>query len=292
MSDNPKTQDWRRPLSAQVAAIYTQDPRVVAVALGGSVARGQTDCYSDGDIYGYCRQLPSAPNFTDWARRLGGQHCKCYGDAESIWGHFYFDRFMVDVKLTLVAALEKTLDDVLVRFDTDPSKHFTLGGIVDCLPLYGRPLIEAWQQRAAHYPPELADAQVRQNLWFGPHWYLRPMLRDRGEVLYVNAFFHRWTNQIVAILAALNRRYERGDLKGVAAFVEKLPIKPAHVVSRLQACIDGDAEAAIDQFHQLIEEIYDLLADHMPHIDQTEARRIFNHPPLASHEPPQNWPSP
>jgi len=49
--NSAETQDWRRQIATEVATIYAQDPRVVAVALGGSVAQGSTDRYSDADIY-------------------------------------------------------------------------------------------------------------------------------------------------------------------------------------------------------------------------------------------------
>ena len=282
-----ETQDWRRQIATEVAAIYAHDPRVVAVALGGSVARGSTDRYSDADIYCYCHDLPSEQDFLAWAQQVGGERCKCYGDVDAIWGHYYFDDFMIDVKLMLVSALETVLDDVIDRFDTEEGKHFVVGGILDCAPVCGAALIEKWRTKAAAYPMELARAKVRKHLWFGPHWYLLPMLRDRGEVLYVYEFFHRWTRHIVGILAALNRRYDRGELKGVALFLDNLPIKPEDVSLRLQSCYEMKAETALDEFHRLIEEVFDLVEEHMPEIDAHEARRIFNHPPLASDNPPQ-----
>jgi len=284
---NAEKQDWRRQMATEVAALYARDSRVVAVALGGSVARGSTDRYSDADIYCYCRDLPSAQDFAAWAEQIGGERCKCYGDADAIWGHYYFDNFMMDVKLMLVSALETLLDDVIDRFDTDEGKHFTVGGILDCVPIAGEALIEKWQRKAAAYPTELARAKVRQYLWFGPHWYLLPMLRDRGEVLYIYEFFHRWTKNIVGILSALNRRYDRGELKGVTLFLDNLPIKPKDVARRLQGCYEVEPEIALAEFHRLIEEVFNLVEEHMPEIDAHEARRIFNHPPLASDDPPQ-----
>lgn len=284
---SPEAQDWRRQIATEVAAIYARDPRVVAVTLGGSVARGSTDRYSDADIYCYCRDLPSTREFSAWARQAGGERCNCYGDADAVWGHYYFDDFMMDVKLMLVSALETLLDDVVDRFDTDESKQFTIGGILDCVPICGKPLVEKWQTKAAAYPLELARAKVRQHLWFGPHWYMLPMLRDRGEVLYIYEFFHRWTKNIVGILAALNRRYDRGELKGVAPFLDSLPVKPKDVARRLRSCYEIEAEVAIEEFHHIIEEVFNLVEEHMPEIDTREARRIFNHPPLASDDPPQ-----
>ena len=135
-------QDWRQQLATEVASIYARDARVVAVAIGGSVARGSADRYSDADIYCYCSDLPSERNFSEWARQAGGESYKCYSDADAIWGHFYFDNFMLDVKLMLVAALESVLDSVIDRFDTEESKHCTLSGILDCAPVFGEDLIE------------------------------------------------------------------------------------------------------------------------------------------------------
>ena len=283
-----ETQDWRWQLATEVASIYSCDPRVIAVALGGSVARGLTDRYSDADIYCYCHDLPSEQDFVAWAQQAGGERCKCYGDAVAIWGHYYFDDFMIDVKLMLVSSLETVLEDVIDRFDMDEGKHFMVGGILDCAPVFGEALIEKWKAKVAAYPVELARAKVSQHLWFGPHWYLQPMLQDRGEILYVYEFFHRWTRNIVGILAGLNRRYDRGELKGVALFLENMPIKPKDVVGRLQSCYRMEAETALDAFHQLIEDVFDLVERDMPEIDTHEARRIFNHPPLASDHPPQH----
>ena len=134
---------------------------------------------------------------------------------------------------------------------------------------------------------ELARAKVEQHLWFGPHWYLLPMLQYRGEVLYVYECFQRWTTHIVGILAALNRCYDRGGLKGVARFLDNLPVKPEDVARRLRGCYEVEAEVALDEFRRLIEEVFELVEEHMPEIDVREARRIFSHPPLASDDPPR-----
>lgn len=55
--------------------------------------------------------------------------------------------------------MERWLDAVTLRADTDPVKHMRLAAIQRCRPLVGAELAGAWRDRADRYPDELVGAR-------------------------------------------------------------------------------------------------------------------------------------
>jgi hypothetical protein len=90
----------------------------------------------------------------------------------------------VTVSNFLAATIDRFIDDVVLRTDTDPVKHMRLAALQHCCPLLGAQMIASWQARAAVYPDELVSALVAQSL--SPEvlsgWAAREALASRGDL--------------------------------------------------------------------------------------------------------------
>ncbi len=63
---------WRLGRAREIAPVYLADPRVRAVMVGGSVARGWADRYSDVEVGVFWEAFPSPEQFRAAMERARG----------------------------------------------------------------------------------------------------------------------------------------------------------------------------------------------------------------------------
>ena len=205
-------------LAKQIAAAYADNPMVRAILVGGSVSRGCADRYSDLEIGVFWDAPPSDDDRQEAVRRLGGElwsfqsyavdsegpTSEHYGLSEvTISGRRFTGRQMIDTKHLTTSAVEKSLSDVIERYDPSLDKLSLLSAIQHGVPLRGTALLESWREKAASFPEELAVKIVQENLWFGP-WFPAGYL-DRDDILVLHQHFV-WIEQgILRVILGLHR---------------------------------------------------------------------------------------
>ncbi len=65
---------WRSALAQQIASHYRANPKVAAVLVEGSVARGYADHFSDIDLAVFWAEPPTAQERRDIVKRAGGSY--------------------------------------------------------------------------------------------------------------------------------------------------------------------------------------------------------------------------
>ena len=284
---------WRLDIAKKMARIYCANPKVQAMVVGGSVARGIADAYSDLDTIAFCSELPSeaelsaaeqqAPgtrwNYNRQSPHAVGVECRI-GDARIEVGHLLSSR------------MESHLADVVDRHQTDTGKQKSVGGMLDALPLYGEDLVRSWQDKAAAYPDGLARAMVEAHLSFMPNWIPRDYAPFRDSPLYRYELFCQATNNILGILLGLNRLYHPHEFKWLDYTVGKMRLAPPHLAQRLKAVFRLAPPEAADHLGRLIEETFALVEAHLPQVDTAPARRVFNFETQYCDEPPEMPPGP
>jgi len=180
----------RFALAQAVAPYYYANPKVAAVAVTGSVARGYADRFSDLDLAVYWSLAPTDQERRAIIERARGRHVQLlasYGD-EACWSNSYkVDGFAVDVQHMDVKATRRILADVLERADPSLSKQRHLATLLSALPLAdSSAVLTAWQSRAQVYPSELSVAMLRAHLRFLPAWE-QEQLAERNELLAIGA---------------------------------------------------------------------------------------------------------
>ena len=175
--------------------------------VGGSVARGCADEYSDLEIGVFWDAAPSDEDRRDAVRRMGGEVWKfdpSGGDRASEHiglsgatvgtapvsstgqalrpfdgaqdrqaqdersSRRYRGTAMVSPVHMTVDTAEKWIGALIDDLDTDPQKYELAAAVRYGEPLYGHDLLRRWQEKAASFPDRLAVKLVQQNLWLGP----------------------------------------------------------------------------------------------------------------------------
>ena len=287
-------------LAREIARMYSDDPRVAAVMVGGSVSRGCADEYSDVEGGVFWDTPPSDEDRRDAARRMGGEVWKfdpSGGDRASehiglseatVGSDRYRGTAMVSPVHMTVDTAEEWIGDLIDDLDTAPQKYELAAAIRYGVPLYGHDLVRRWKEKAASFPERLAVKLVQQNLWLGP-WFNRAAYAARADHL-VTAQQLVWMQQgIVNVLAALNREYLPSvEHKWVGWLLERLEIKPDDCAGRLRETFaTRDLGQAVRDLVELGMEVIDLVEAHLPEVN--EMSLFEDHPWVDTTWARQRW---
>jgi Domain of unknown function (DUF4037) len=270
---------WRYALAQQIASHYPVNPKMAAVLLEGSVARGYADPFSDLDLAVFWAQPPTAQERRDIVTRTGGRDRSPLPSPRGAAGwetRHVREGVAIDVRHTTVAATEGLLAAVLERADPSLSKQQRLAALRSALPLVNPALITRWQQQAATYPHDLAVAMVRKHLRFRPTWE-QEQLAERHEVLVLYDSFCTAQKHLLLVLLGLNRLYYPG-WRWLDRLMDQMQVTPPNLSPRLKqlfAIVSIDPLASVYQLHELIEETFRLVETHLGEVDTTPARERF-----------------
>jgi hypothetical protein len=265
----------RRALAEHAARFYAANPKVAAVLLAGSVARGTADQFSDIELDIFWAETPSEGERLAPIEPAGGR--LLYKDAdENEWADgFVIGGVKVDTSQFLTSTMERWLADAVERADPDVEKQLLIAAVQHGQPLSGAPLVERWRAKAAEYPDTLIRTIVANDLSFRPRFFLE-MLAARDDLLLLYKGIVEIEHLILNVLLALNRQYVSHPLhKWLDWQCAQLRIAPPNLALRLKRMLRDEPGAAVDQLHQLIDELFDLVELHLPGFDTSAARAGF-----------------
>ena len=273
MPDLTAASRWRLDLARRVAPAYEADPAVVAVLVGGSVARGWADRWSDIELAVVWDADPSEDARARAAARVGAGARRVYPAAGVAVAEE--DYAVGGVKLHVlhltVGAVERTLSDVVGRFDTAPAKQAVVALVHDGVVLAGAGLVAGWRERSA-YPDGLVRATVAEHLAFGPRAWLE-MLAERGDTLLLHELLCLVERRVLGVLLGLNRVYRPSlDPKWAGRIAARLAVAPPDLPARLAGVLRAEPAAAVAEAHRLIEETLALVEASLPDLDTAPVR--------------------
>ena len=270
---------WRYALAQQIASHYRANPKVTAVLVEGSVARGYADHFSDIDLAVFWAEPPTAQERRDIVTRAGGSYRRpspSHREAAGWETRTVREGVAIDVRHTTVQATEGLLAAVLEHADPRLAKQQRLAALRSALPLVNPPLITRWQQQAAAYPHALAVAMVRAHLRFRPAWE-QEQLAERHEVLVLYDSFCTAQKHLLLIQLGLNCLYYPG-WRWLDRLIDEMQVTPPNLSRRLKqlfAIVSIDPLASVYQLHDLIEETFRLVETHLGEVDTRVARARF-----------------
>ncbi|HEV3496861.1 MAG TPA: nucleotidyltransferase domain-containing protein [Actinomycetes bacterium] len=244
-------------LAREVAARVGRLDGVVAVALGGSLARGRGDDRSDVDLGIYYdparpfsiealralvtelddRHAPELVGFGGWGPWInGGAWTRMRGTKLDL---LYRDLRLVD----------RVLDDCAagrVTCDYQPGhphgfhNHSYAGEVHHGLALHDPDgALAERQARTSTYPPALAEAIVRRHLWEARFAVTTAAgAAGRGDLTYVSGCLFRSVACLVQVLFAVNGRWFVNE-KGSVAEAAGLPRTPPGFAADVAAALSG-----------------------------------------------------
>jgi hypothetical protein len=276
---------WRLALARDLTAGLRRFPDLRAVVVGGSVARGYSDAWSDLELLLYWDVDPDPDLRLDVMAALGAAFR--YGpDRPGHWSAYLVGSFPVDVWHRTGAAEEVALDAVLRDYSLDLIANNLLDTIRSGIPLAGDERIQPWKDRLAVYPDELAARFLEHYL---PHFHLRHLTyaarRDNPT-----AFYHTLSDiqcSLFLVLLALNGHWFP-TYRWMYRALDAMPIVPAAIGLRLRQMYREPPLMATDQLREVLVETLDLVKTRFPRLDPLllePDRYELDLAPVA-HEPP------
>jgi Nucleotidyltransferase domain/Domain of unknown function (DUF4037) len=270
----------RLTLAQKLAPYYCANPNVAAVAVEGSVARGDADRFSDIDLVAFWSLAPTEKERGEIITNAGGRHVQLvpYNEGEACRSDIYeVGGIAINVRHVKVEATERILAEVLEHCDPSLSRQQHLAALLSALPLSDpSSVFTHWQSRATTYPRGLSMAMVRAHLRFRPGWELE-MLAERNELLALYETFCAVEKQVLLVLMGLNRLYYPGWQR-VDRLIEQMRIAPTMLAARFKqvfGIVSIDPLASVYQLHDLIEETFPLVQTHLSELDTAQACARF-----------------
>jgi predicted nucleotidyltransferase len=267
-------------LAQQLAPYYHANPKVAAVLVEGSVARGYADRFSDIDLAVFWSEAPTEKERRDVIKRASGRHVQlsppnrdktCRSDTYEVNGG------TINVRHVGVEATSRILADVVERYDPSLSKQQHIATLLSATPLPdSSSMLTHWQQQARVYPHELRVAMVRAYLIFDAGWE-QEKLAERSDLLTLYASFCTVEKHMLLVLMGLNRIYYPG-FQWLDRLMEQMPLAPVKFASRFKqvfGIVSIDPLAGVYQLHELIEETFRLVETHLSEFDTIQARARF-----------------
>ncbi len=261
---------WRLDIARHLAKRISAFLGVQAIVVGGSVARGYADAYSDLEMPVFWESQPGDDTRHAIVAALGAEFLYGY-DGPSQEDQLLIRGFQVDLWHATVAAEEVTIDGVLYGYSTDLGDSNFMDTVRACIPLYGEGIIRGWKRRAQEYPDELALRVIREQIAaFQTSQVAIAAQRDNPTEVY--AGLSQLQHAIFLVLLALNRAYFPA-FKWMYRVLESMAVKPDDVARRFRRAFAVPYPEAVADMARVLDEMLALVEQHFPQLDTTIARR-------------------
>jgi hypothetical protein len=254
--------------------------RASMAVLGGSVAQGVADAWSDVDTVVYWdaidrdwleepRAAGGGERFT-WIEHYPGNACL---------EQYRFDGVKADVAHVRLGWLEELIEETLSGRELDTTSLDVLRGVEEAVVLFGDERYEPLRARVQAYPDALRRAMVEKHLSFAPSWVYDSMGRERGDLVVFYEYVLGTMRNVVGVLAGLNRVYVAPEkLKRVGAVVGRMELAPAEAARRLDALLELPREHVRAELDDLVGATLDLVDEHLPEVPTERARATWGRP--------------
>lgn len=290
MKDSNRHAAWRLDVAGRVAREYAPNAKVAALAVAGSVGAGVADRFSDLELDCYWFSAPDDTDRTGPIEAAGGELDSLwdYDEDDEEWSEdYHLGDLQVTVSNFRIASIERFLDDVVLRADTDPVKHMRLAAIQRGWPMAGAELMASWRARAGQFPARLVTALVARSLTGQvlTGWAAREAMVGRGDDLAVRALLTRAGHAVVAVVLAVNRVYmPHRQLKWQRQLLSGLEVAPDHLSERLGLLSQAPPAEAVAAAEALLADVVLLArahtdADISDFLDALSQRRPAIDPP-------------
>jgi hypothetical protein len=251
--------------------------RAPIAVLGGSVAQGVADAWSDVDTIVYWDAIDR-----DWLETpRAGEEGERFTWVEHYPGNacleqYRFGGVKADVAHVRLGWLDELIDETLSGREFDTTSLDVMRGVEEAIVLFGEERYEPIRARVREYPDALRRAMVERHLTFYPSWIYDSMGRERGDLVVFYEYVLGTMRNIVGVLAGLNRVYVAPDkLKRIGTVVGRMKLVPTDAARRLEALLELPREAVRSELDDLVGATLELVDQHLPEVDTTKARRLW-----------------
>src|SRR5918995_2360 len=267
---------WRLDLARVYIEPYAE--RAQIAVLGGSVAQGVADRWSDCDTLVYWDEIDR-----DWLEEpraaLGGDRFTWveHYPGNACLEQYRFGTVKADVAHVRLGWLDELIEGALSGETFDTTSLDVLRGVEEAIVLFGEERYEPIRARVLDYPDALRRSMVETHLKFTPSWIYDGMGRDRGDLVVFYEYVLATMRNVVGVLAGLNRVYVAPEkLKRVGTVVGRMALTPPDAAARLDALLDLPREQVRAELDDLVARTLDLVDEHLPEVDTAGAREAWS----------------
>ena len=273
---------WRTERARELAKRLIAYENIEAIVVGGSVARGYADEYSDLEIIIFWSTLPNDTTRMRIVDDLQGRFLFGY-DGPSREDQLIIQGLQVDLWHISVSHQESTIDRVLNHCQSDLGSLNAMDTVRNCIPLFGEELVKSWKIQAAQYPPQLIDKIVREHIEsFRVDYLMQFEERNDPTGFYSQLSFLQ--QEAFLVLLALNQMYFP-TFKWLYVSLENMQLKPVNIAGRFQKAYEVPHASAISGTRQMLEEIVQLVEDQLPDYDSKPVRQRLGYRRSSNVEP-------
>jgi hypothetical protein len=273
---------WRLELARDLSTRLRRFPGNRAMVVGGSVARGYSDAYSDLELLVFWDQAPEREVRDEIRSDLGAT----FRYPEIDPGHdsaLLIRSVPVALWHITIASQETTIKSVLDEYSIDLTASNMLDTVCTGIPLHGADLVQQWQKRVREYPDELA---IRFLDTYLSHFHLRQLnfaaRRDNPTAYY--AILSAIQCSLFLVLLAVNHSYFP-TYKWMYQRLSELAIGPNEIGARLRGMFHEPPLRAANQLHDVLAETLAIAEARYPQVDTVFAR-------FGLHQAPKEYTGP
>lgn len=231
MSDLNYHCKWRIELAKQICEKVKAIEGVKAIVIGGSVARGYADEYSDLEIPIFWDKLPDENTRKLIVKELNAEYFYPY-NYEANEDNVIANGFRIDLWHLTVDDEENAIEGVIIDLKTDFGYSNAMDTIRTCIPLFGEETVCSWKKRAEEYPKKIAIKNIKESLQSIDSTQAELYIKRENSTLIYEQIANLQKN-IFLILLALNKEYFP-TFKWMYKSLETFRIKPENIEQRFR----------------------------------------------------------
>ena len=261
--------DYAKDLCYQLASF--DQPHTILI--GGSVAKGWADHYSDLELCFIWDKLPSLDQRQSFVEHLGGQSDRLKAfDLENhpliIEDSFDIGAFHIDLWHCQNEGVENDIQEIVKEYNIKRPQG-TLYTVQRGIILKDSDQLADWRNKIS-YPQGLRARYVQEHLSV----IVKPDLlffAQRNDLMMFYGLISGIQKRIIHILHGLNGVYFQG-LKNTKHVLDSLLIKPKNCWKRFGDMYQLSIRESTDAMTGLIRELMDLIEKHLPDVAVTKLR--------------------
>ncbi|MCD4829557.1 MAG: nucleotidyltransferase domain-containing protein [Candidatus Cloacimonetes bacterium] len=271
-------QEYLLHLAQRNVAIYTNDPNVKAIALGGSLPLGRGTAYSDIDMLLMYDDKLDYDRLQEACAHNGGERRQLLNESEEACLEIYYvGGVECQFSHAPVSFYSQQIELLLVEHSLEQMPHLVADGMLGALPLHGEAFLAQLLEPLRTFPDELAVKMVEANVRPLPAAELRHRIMRERDLLRFYAVMPKTLEHMLKTLLGLNRQYIQGEWKRLDLLTDRLTLAPVDLLNRMNTAMQSEQYAALDILDALWRETVELVRRHMSEVDLTEADKRLNY---------------
>lgn len=241
-----------------------EGPELMAMAVGGSVSRGQADAFSDLELLCFWDVFPDVDTRMKLIEAIDAKLIFPVDD-DLNEDNLILSDIQVDILHNTIDYYDNMIEDAWEFHLADYQTLGFLDTITYAYPLFGEEILDAWKEKTLDYPRELAINVIYDNLVKLHNGNIELYIqRDNPTEFYAQMVTIQ--RKLFNILSALNKTYA-GGYKWMYPELEAMKNAPVNISERFKLMLAGNKFEAVEDLYALVFETLFLVKTNFPEID-------------------------